>query len=163
VLVLAGTVLAWLAVNWLGLWGNAAIRKDLDAKLSRMGKPIEGEAYFVGFASPGYSGALDPHEDVGYLLLFPDRLEFRSETRTVILPRDHVQRVGFRPNAHSLVGMGRWISVEGATEGRRVRLQVEPRERNTLWGNLAYGKGLRHRLQQWLAVPSPRIAPEVNP
>ena len=157
VFILACTLLAWLSVNWLGLWGNSAVQKALDARLKQTGRSVEGEKFFVGFASPGYAGALDPHEDVGYLVIYPDRLEFRSETRTVLLGREHVKSIGFRPNAHTLVGMGRWVSIEGVSESKRIRMQIEPREKNTLWGNLAYGKWLRGRLRQWMAVPSPKV------
>src|SRR5688572_20969537 len=105
---------------------------------------------FVGMASPSYRSIIDPHEDVGFLIVQPDRLEYHGETMEIVLKRDEVQGILFRPNAHTLAGLGRWIAIEGRVGGKLVRLLIEPRERPTLLANLAYGKKLKERLESWL-------------
>ncbi len=79
-------------------------------------------------------GLLDAHEDVGSLLVLPDRLRFLS-SRDVQLLKSEVRRVRFRinPTVSASVDGSAW---RGESEGVPVRLQVEPRERHTLLGTL---------------------------
>ena len=58
-------------------------------------------------------GLVDAHEDVGYLLFRGDELLFLSETRTIRILRSQVNSAQFRSNVHSLLGLGRWISIDG--------------------------------------------------
>jgi hypothetical protein len=143
-------VSAWVFMNFLGLFQNEAMKREIARKL-RLGPPSEPpERFFVGFARPAFVGLLDPHEDVGFLFLHPDRLEFRGDGQDAMLARDQILGVRFRPNIHTVVGLGRWVSVEGTAEGKPVRLLVEPRERRTLLGNLKFSRILRDRLDSWL-------------
>jgi hypothetical protein len=109
------------------------------------------DAPFVGVATPRYSSMLDPHEEVGYLIAQPDRLEFHSETKTIEVFREQVKRIRFRPNVHTLLGLGRWVSVEGTADGKPIRLLIEPRDKPTLLGNFLRSKALLLRLRRWLA------------
>jgi hypothetical protein len=146
----------WVASNFVGLYQNGAIRLEVARKL-KLGPPSEDSPrFFVGFARPSYRGLLDPHEDVGFLFLLPDAVEFRGECGTVALRRAEVLGVRFRPNVHTLIGLGRWVSIEGTVEGTPVRMLVEPRERPTLLGNKRLSKRLRLAIERWIDVKGPR-------
>ena len=115
-------------------------------------KLLPKDAVFVGFCSPKYSGMLDAHEDVGFLCFYREGLTFIGESRIVELDRSAIKSVGFRPNAHSIIGLGRWISIEGTKNGTPLRMMVEPRERPTLLGNLLRSNGLLKRIRAWVAA-----------
>ena len=138
--------MGWLSLSLFGLWGNATMRRLLDARIKD-----QGERWFVGFASPKYTGLLDAHEDVGFLIFGKDVLTFAGDSRRVEILRDDVVRVRFRPNVHSVVGLGRWVSVEGVVKGSPIRMFVESRERPTMLGNLRLSRKLRKRIESWVA------------
>jgi len=108
-LVAMAPILAWVALNFFGLFDNARMRRELLRELGSREQAIPDDALFVGFASPKYHGMLDAHEDVGFLLFLPQAIEFRGERRVVTVPRADIARVRFRPNIHTLVGLGRWV------------------------------------------------------
>lgn len=144
-------VTGWVATAVFGLVGNADMRNEVGAKLHEMRPFDPTERVFVGVARPGFRGALDPHEDVGFLVLHPTKLEFVGTQLTFELQKASVQRVRLRMNAHTWIGMGGWVSVEGEEGGRPVRLVMEPREH---WFQPANGKRLftlRDRLRAWAA------------
>lgn len=145
-----GLVATWLAVNFLGLFANRKIRTELGMRLrGRLAGTLAG-AHFVGCATPAFTGWLDPHEDIGFLFLDRDRLAFLGDSLELVVMKRDVCVVRFRPNVHTLVGLGRWISVEGVASGKPVRLLLEPREKPTLWGNLRYSNRLRAAIEDWL-------------
>jgi hypothetical protein len=145
----ASTVLGWLALDTFGFFENAQMRKEVEKILTgRKEAPIAGSP-FVGFATPKYHGLLDAHEDVGFLQILPDRLTFVSETRKVEVLSKEVRRIRYRPNIHTLLLLGRWVSVEGESGGKPIRLLVEPRERSTMLGNFRESSRLRDRLAKW--------------
>ena len=139
-----GTAVGWVALSFFGFWGNATMRRLLAARLQP-----KGDLWFVGFASPKFAGLLDAHEDVGFLIVGKDELLFLGDSLRVELPKDCVVRVGFRPNVHSVVGLGRWVSVEGVVRGKPVRMLLEPRERSTMLGNLRLSGRLRREIEGW--------------
>lgn len=145
----------WAATNLLGLFDNAAMRAQMEAMWARAGGDRARPRWFVGMARPKYRGLLDPHEDVGFLVLGEDALEFFGEEVRVSVGRDEIARVRYRANMHSWVLLGRWVSIEGETAGVQFRLLVEPRERSTLLGNLMFGSELRARLEAWRALGGP--------
>ncbi len=100
---------------------------------------------------------LDAHEDVGFLAFGPYELEFIGDTKRVRFVREQITRVHFLPNVHTLLGLGRWIGIEAIINGMPVRLLVEPRERNTLLGNLALSSWLKKTIVDWRAgiLPQP--------
>src|SRR5262249_16634940 len=108
-------------------------------------------------ASSRHHSVLDAHEDVGFLAFGPYELEFIGDTKRVRIVREQVTRVHFLPNVHTLVGLGRWIGIEATINGMPVRLLVEPRERNTLLGNLALSGWLKKTIVDWRAgiLPQP--------
>jgi hypothetical protein len=63
-------------------------------------------------------------------------------------------RVRFRANVHTVIGLGRWISIEGFADGKPIRLLIEPRERPQLLGNLRYSKRLAQRIRRWASEAS---------
>lgn len=148
-LLIGATLLGWLAVNFLGLFENQKMRRQVARILEARGIPV-GDAWFVGVATPRYSSLLDPHEEVGYLFLRSDKLEFVSETKTIELFKSQIQKVRYRANVHSLLGLGRWVSVEGTADGKPIRLLIEPRERQSILGNLLSSKTFKQRIRRWL-------------
>lgn len=141
----AGTAAGWVALCLFGFWGNRGMRRVLEARLKE-----KGERWFVGFASPKYAGLLDAHEDIGFLVMGDRNLTFVGDSLRVELPRDNVVRVTYRANAHTAVGLGRWVCVEGIAKGQPVRMMVEPRERSTMLGNLLLSKKLRAEIEAWM-------------
>lgn len=149
-------VAAWLTLNWTGLFDNRRMRKYLAKEVEVLKPGFRGYQTFVGFASPKHSSLLDPHEDVGYLLLTPEALEFVGDGRTIVVKRAQIFGIRFRPNVHSMVGLGRWISIEGRVDGKPFEMLIEPRDRDNLIGNLLLGRALKERIDNWLKRNEPR-------
>lgn len=147
--IAAGLVVGWIALNFLGLFESPRMRRELQSVFRDKGESVPDDAVFVGFASPAYRSALDPHEDVGFLVLGADMLEFRGERHHLRIPKASVRRVGFRMNPHTLLGLGRWVVVEGQIDKKDVRLQIEPREKRTLLGNRRFSRQLADRIRTW--------------
>jgi hypothetical protein len=138
-------IVTWLATNFLALVGNQSLKRAMASRVP-MGS---GAKCFVGFSPPGQSGWLDPHSDVGYLVIHSDRIEFIGSASRVTLKKSEVVSARFRPNAHTWIGLGRWVSIEGQSQGRVVRLLVEPREKATLLGNRAESARLLQAVRDW--------------
>lgn len=136
-------VALWLAVNWLGLFENASMRRAFERRF----EGLPATRWFVGAATPAFVGWIDPHEDVGFLWMDPKSIGFTGERYRIEIPRSTVTAVRFRPNVHSLIGLGRWVSIEAVIEGRPARLSIEPREAKTLWGNRRLSREIRDRLK----------------
>lgn len=149
-LVALGVVLGWVATNWFGALPNRAMRAQLERILKVKKEEIGDASWFVGFATPRYSSALDPHEDVGFLVLEPDRIRFVSESRSLEVARADARKAGYRTNVHTLVGLGRWVALDGEVSGRPVRLLLEPRTRPTMLGNLLASRSLLAAINAWL-------------
>lgn len=149
VLCVLALIVGWFAVNQFGFFGNANLRREIQKKvLAKAGKDAS-KGTFVGFARPAYVGLLDAHEDLGFFFLDPDSLEYLGEMHQVSIPRADVKGVRFRPNVHSLLGLGRWVSVEAIHKGKPVRVLIEPREETTLLGNRKRGTKLRKEIEAW--------------
>lgn len=155
-LVCAAQVAAWLVLNWTGLFDNRRMRKALEKEFAILKPHFRGFKAFVGFSSGKHPSILDPHEDVGFLLLSAEHLEFVGDTQMLALTRAQIFGVRFRPNVHSLVGLGRWISIEGRTDGQPFEWRVEPRDRDSLIGNLVLGRALKSRIENWLQRREPQ-------
>jgi hypothetical protein len=140
-------VAGWLGINQFGLFQNEAMKREL-----RILRPAQSDRLirFVGIATPKHRSLLDAHEDVGWLVLDEDALRFLGERKRIQLPKQEIRVVRFRPNVHSLLGLGRWVAVEGMHEGKRFFLRVEPREHGTLLANRREGARLLAELQSWL-------------
>ena len=150
--MVVGTVAAWWFTNWFGLYQNRAMRGELK-RLVR--EPIADTDEFVGFARPAFGSFTDAHEDVGYLCFGPDRIKFVSEQRVVQVFRIEVRSIHYRPNVHSVILLGRWIAIEGISDGQKIRLLIEPRKYATMFANLRYSRVLKRRLEEWWKIPTP--------
>jgi hypothetical protein len=157
------TVTGWIGLNLFGFFQNGAMRRQL-SKVLCADSDLPPDRVFVGFSSPRYTGLLDAHEDVGFLCFTPKALLFVGEHRTIEMPRETVRGVGFRPNVHTIVALGRWISVEGDAAGRTVRMLLESRERSTMMGNFLEGPALRRKIDAWIkdASPSAKAVPQAD-
>jgi hypothetical protein len=149
--LVAFPVVGWFAVNLVAFFQNRPMRFELARKLGERTPSLAEEFWFVGIARPGFRSGIDPHEDVGFLIPREDRLEYLGDTLSLVIPRSSLSRVRFRPNVHTWVLVGGWISLEGEHEGQPIRLFVEPREKATLVGNLLLARRLVRRLRAWLA------------
>lgn len=149
-LVVLGGIVAAVSLNWLGCLDNARMKAEfLEAYRARVGS-LKGEKFFVGFAQPGFSSLLDPHQDIGFLSIDQDQIDFVGELFQVRLARKDCVSVSFRPNPHSLLGYGGWICIEGKQSGTPFRLQIEPREKSTLIQNKKLAHAVKKRLEAWL-------------
>lgn len=149
VFLLAAPVVGWLSLNRFGLFENRKMATELEKILSGKGDTLPAERVFVGFASPKFSGTLDAHEDVGFLCFKDDTLVFLSETRLVTIPRETVTEIRFRSNPHTVLALGRFISVDATSEGKPIRMLVEPRVHRTMLANRRESSKLIHRLTDW--------------
>lgn len=141
---------AWVAMNYLGLYENRKMRREMQFKLQNSRHQLPPRRFFVGMATPAFTSLLDPHEDVGFLILGQDKVEFFGDVIRLSLDRHQVTAIAVRPNVHSIVGLGRWVCLEGIVKEKPVRLQVELREKNSLLANMILSKSLKKRLEQWL-------------
>lgn len=139
---IAFLVVGWLAVNFLGLMGNGSLRRAIELRFKDTYEYDNHEKFFVGFSRPGHHGLLDPHEDLGFLVFRESGLEFFGEVHKIELDWDQITEVRKRPNIHSWLWLGGWISIEARVEEKDVRLQIEPRVRATHFGNARYRKVL---------------------
>ncbi len=147
--MLGGTVGAWLFTNWFGLYQNRTMRLELK-RLVR--EPIGDTDEFVGFARPAFGSFTDAHEDVGFLCLGADRIKFVSEQRVIQVFRTEVTSIHYRANVHSAILLGRWIAIEGVSDGQKIRLLIEPRKYATMFANLRYSATLKRRLDEWWKI-----------
>jgi hypothetical protein len=149
----------WLAVNFLGLYKNESMKRAIRRRMEASLHPSEipEDPVFVGFARPAYRSAIDPHEDIGFLLLHEDRIEFFGDGDRITLPKSCLQNVRLRPNPHSWAFLGGWVSVEGVLEGQPVRMLLEPREKGTLLGNRSLRRSLNQRIESWLSATASNV------
>ena len=155
----AGQIGGWLALNAWGMAGNRAMRNTLTRRYAKNLPAEPTDCWFVGAATPSYVGLLDPHQDVGFLVIEPDRLRFLGDSMAIDLERERVTQIRLRSNVHSVLGLGRWVSVEGQLDGKPIRLLIEPRTRRTLLANKADSKRLIARLRAWQKDASPGTKP----
>lgn len=147
--IVFGTVLGWIGLNLFGLIQNAFMRREMKRELSAKQIEFDCPHYFVGFSSPRFFSILDAHEDVGFVFLREATLEFVGEANELKVPRREIKSISFRPNIHTWVGLGRWISIEGTHKGTRFRMNVEPREKNILMLNLLASGKIKREIEDW--------------
>ncbi|MBL8048813.1 MAG: hypothetical protein JNJ45_09030 [Chthonomonas sp.] len=140
-------IVGWFAVSLFGFWNNDGLRQGVARQVDRR-YPPNGEKpvdrHFVGVARPSYRNILDPHEDVGFLLMHDDRLQFVGDQLDLEFPWTTFSSVRGRANTHTWLGLGRWISLEGTgPDDLPIRLMIEPRERNFIPANWSVNRKLR--------------------
>ena len=146
--MLAGLFCGWLGVNLSGVQVNHHMEAELKKRLEFRRESLGAERWFVGFASPKFAGVLDAHEDVGFLVVDQDEIRFISDTRKIRVLRADVERVKFRPNVHTMLGLGGWISIEGQSGDVPFRLLVEPRVYGQMLMNFGLSRSIRKRLTE---------------
>ncbi len=150
VLVALAQPLAFLVVNYMGLFQNREIRFALWREVQILRPHFRGYALYCGFSSLEKTDLLDPHEDVGFVLLTTESLEFVGDGQLIRILPENVTGIRYRPNVHTLLGLGRWVCVEGKIEERKFHLCFEPREKKTLLANRKEGKVLHRKLKNWV-------------
>ncbi|MBS1706856.1 MAG: hypothetical protein JST40_13395 [Armatimonadetes bacterium] len=153
VLAIAFPIVLWLLVNFLGLFQNQKMRRVLIRRLYNGRLPDDKEAFFVGVATPGFISTIDPHEDIGFLLLDAKTVEFCGEEIQRSYAQSDVGKIKKGINPHALIGLGGWIVL--ADKNGKPLLKIEPRERRTLLGNKLFARHFRHRLERWLQGAGP--------
>jgi len=140
----ASIVIGVFAVNLLGLFQNRKMHAELKPLFHGRQEPN----WFVGIGKPGGVGALDPHQDLGFLLLTKTSIEFVGESARYTIPYCDVIGVGFKMNAHSMLGLGRWVAIEGKHDGKPFMLLVEPRTHPTILQNKKEGSRLASEIMK---------------
>ncbi|MCW5945793.1 MAG: hypothetical protein KIT74_02045 [Fimbriimonadales bacterium] len=142
----------WLSVNFFAPFQNRQIKKEMLGKLLSDRPDIKGKKFFVGFARPKRKGAIHTHEDVGWLILHPESLEFFGDSHKHELPKSAIRRIRFGANMNTAMLLGRWILIEAEIDGKPVRLQVEPREKATMLGNLLLSGNVASEIRAWASA-----------
>jgi hypothetical protein len=148
-IVLVALVVGLIVFHYTGLFQNARMRTAMAKRAERLPEWEGAERFFVGYATRGYAGALDPHEDVGWLLLSPDELVFEGERYRFRYPRRGIGRVGRSFGVHSLVGVS-WVSaIAVADDGAAASLRFESRDADHIFSLRRANLRLRKSLQVW--------------
>lgn len=149
-LVAGSVVVGWVMLNLLGLYQNGAMKQQMSWRLDQSLKEVPSRRYFVGVATPNFKGLIDPHEDVGYLLVYRDRIEYFGEKVRTTFKRSEVKKFEARMNIHSLIGLGGWVVICAERDGKPAELKIEMREKPFLRSNRALNRMLLKRLRTWL-------------
>lgn len=145
-LMAAAPIVGVFAVNRFGLFENEKMKKELASTR------LSDTSIFVGLGKPGSLGPLDPHDDIGWLTISPDAIEFLGEGGKYRVLRSEVRDVRFRRNVHSVLGLGRWVSIEAQRDGKNLRMLIEPREHRTHLANKKLGTELQKQLRDWVSL-----------
>jgi len=146
-----GVATTWISLNWLACYASRGLQLEFDIWYQSKIAELPKERYFVGFAQPNYSGILDPHQDIGFLALGESNLIFLGEKFHLSFPKSTIKEVKFKWNPHSIVGLGRWICVQGTSDSMDFHLKIEPRSESTLLADKRASSILRNRIQNWAA------------
>lgn len=139
----AALATGWLGVCYLGQAGSGAVRRKVERELHKAHPFDQRERHFVGFAPPGHKGLLDAHEDLGFILLDEEQIQFFGEKHRLRLPWSDFSDVRFQANIHTLLGLGGWTALLGERNGKPIRVLIEPRSKMTAIGNAFAGARLR--------------------
>lgn len=145
----ASPLVLWSSINFLALAFNESIKRRLKPLAFSMQSGPVMRTWFVGFALPHRRQMIHPHYDVGWLQLYSDEIVFVGERERTGLKKSEITGIGFSANIHTLLGLGRWMVIDGRTSTGRVRLLIEPRECRTLLGNLRLGKRMVAEIRRW--------------
>lgn len=147
--VAASIVVGWVMLNFLGLFENALMKQQMAWRLSDSLKDLPSRRFFVGVATPNFRGLIDPHEDVGHLLIYPDRIDFRGEKMRVSILRSEITGFESKMNIHSLIALGGWVVIRAQRKGSPLELKIEMREKPYLRSNRGLNRLLLKRLRVW--------------
>lgn len=139
-----------LVLNYLGLYGNRGMQRKFSLRYPALYPDAPAPTLFVGFARPDHKSLLDPHEDIGFLTLTDDSVAFRGEIHEVDIPKHCIESIRLRPNIHSWLWLGGWVSFEAKIADKTIRLDIEPRKYHTLFANARFRRRFVKEAQAWL-------------
>ena len=135
----------WLSINFFGLFQNEKMKRELSHK-----KPSGLYSVFCGFRRPSASVYLHPHEDLGWFVIGNDFVEFIGDRLNYKLQKNEVTAIRLVPNINSLLFLGGWVCIEARSEGKRLRMLIEPRENRTMTANRKLRRELAKQLREKL-------------
>lgn len=134
--LLLGVLTPAVALNWLALVGNEALKSDFYARHSRAFIHDSTEqSLFFGAATEGFKSWLDPHEDIGFLTLSDRSIHFYGEKLHFEIKGMDIKGLGWKANPHSLLGLGGFISLTWS-QGHEIKTTyLESRDKKSLSAN----------------------------
>lgn len=145
----ATPVMLVFTINFFGLYQNRTLRGEMLSLLTKKYPDETARSVFVGFSRPNRRSAIHHHEDIGWLIMRADAIEFLGETKKYSIPRSDITAIRLAWNINTIFGLGRWVSIEGRLGGKAIKMLVEPRERRTMLGNFRFAKTLMTTLRSW--------------
>lgn len=131
----------WLSINYFGLFQNEKMKRELSNK-----KPSGLYSVFCGFRRPYTSLYLHPHEDIGWFVVTNDYVEFIGDKLNYKLSKNEITAIRLIPNINTLLFFGGWVCIEAWSEGKRLRMLIEPRENHTMIANRKLRRELAKQL-----------------
>lgn len=141
-------VVGVIALNFTGLFGNSSMQNELGKRWGRAHGAPKGELNFIGFAHPNFKSIWDPHQEIGFLVINEDHLLIFGENEEFKIEKSSITDLRFRSNAHSWIGLGRFICIEAGPS----TLYIEPRKYQSILKNKRHGATLLEQLKQWRAA-----------
>jgi hypothetical protein len=152
-----------LANQWLFLFGNSGVRRDLGEKLATNGVAEAWRGLFVGL-SPGaerkqWDGESD--WDVGFLVFQPGWLTYYGDQLWFYLRPEQVERVEIDPPKKSGLKEPRLnLTWRDAATGLTGVLSISVRDLRNRWGQRPAQEALVQQIEAWRAQPvSVAVAP----
>lgn len=154
--------IGWGMTAFFGYLGNGSLQEGLAVQRHAVAPFEKRPRWFVGLATPGFKSALDPHEDVGFLILHPEKMEIFGERVRLPILRSQIRAIRRRPNIHSWLFLGGWISIEGEREGQPFRILIEPRMSPAVLLNALARRRLLAEWTHWWqhGLPTPEAEPK---
>lgn len=135
------------------------MRRAQERELMSIDDKLPEPRMFVGMATAGFSSVWDPHEDVGFLIVERETLRFVGESKRFELSRSAIKSARLAPNAHSWLGLGGWVALNGIVDNKPIQLLLEPRDRDNLLANRRLRPALRAALDQWRVTGEFKLSP----
>ncbi len=134
-LMFGSSVVGWLLINCLGLYDNSTMRTELGRRLDRDLGAEPRRQIFIGYSKPKFRSILDPHENVGFLIIEPDKwILFGEQAKRIILTKD-ILEVSWRKNTHSSILLGGFLRLDYRDSTGIQTVNIESREKGTLLAN----------------------------
>jgi hypothetical protein len=142
-------VVGWVTTSLFGQVGSGGVKRWMAHKLQDERPADPNPKWFIGFATPDYRSMLDPHEDLGWLVLAEDEIDLIGTQLRLQIPRGALTQVTRKANPHTALGLGGWIAIDWEENGVVSQIFLEPRARPTVLGNKLMIKRLIVELETW--------------
>lgn len=156
--ILAASGLVYLLQDRIALLGNHRARRVLWEKTEHLlGSPLPPTRFFVQLKATAEQGGLmrEHRDDIGWLLVYPEHLEFIGDRLRVTLPRTEVEGVQRGPDLARIGLGGSWIELTmRASETGAGRLRLLTREGSRVSETGAGARALEQHLRHWMASPA---------